>query len=123
MLIRRVNGRFDETVALQVDDRLDLGTKTFMRDEEWASSAFLSKPRSFLKNKELVFNGLIIIMDKTSTIFATQTDKITKITHPSSQLDFPNMPALDTYIYVWTRPDVFAVVQLFARGMDPAAPT
>lgn len=58
MLIKHdEKGELDSIFILKVDDRLGIGTKGFLREEEYAVQLFAAKPRITFAENPLNFNG------------------------------------------------------------------
>lgn len=88
MLVRKDAHRITGLVIPQLDDSFAFGSGDFLRDEETASKAFLVKPRKFLSNKPIKFNGLTIPKDRHGTINKVQETKIDKFSDPTSSAEF-----------------------------------
>lgn len=87
LVFKREGGKLEGAVALQVDESLGLGDKTFLYDEEKSWAKFLTKPRKMLESGDINVNG-INIHQADGFIRMTQIDKIDKLTPTTTQKEF-----------------------------------
>lgn len=107
-------------VISQVDDSLALGSNAFMEDEERESRKFKTNPRTFLGTQATTFKGIRITLERV-TFHVEKTDKIEKLKVAETPTQFASQRAATQYVFVNSRPEVCANVQLIAPGKDPLA--
>lgn len=118
LLLGREGKKIFRLIALQVGDSLSVADDTFMRREEEAATTFRTKPRTFLGDKRMTFNGVQICLNENGGIKMQQKDKCFDLTLPREDKDCPRKCAITQYIGVNCRPEICEPVQLIPQGRE-----
>lgn len=88
LLVKRNGEDLEGMIALKVINFLVFVTMPFMRDERDASARFKSKGRNFVRQRDLVFNGMTLRGGEDAEIVATYENIIMGLSRPTDQQSF-----------------------------------
>lgn len=121
VLIKRNNDQHSGIIILEVDDSMDLGTKTFLRQEEEASHRCKSRPHKKLTTTPTVCNVSHIWRSPDGSVHMYQSGKIPLLHFPTTEQEFNSQREKAQYRAMNARPDITESVHLIAPGNYPVS--
>lgn len=82
MLMKHTDGCMTGGTLLQVDDSLNIGPDTFMKDDDNAVQRFRTKLRKLVSDNITLFNGFELTMELDGTVKTTQNSDIDSLKEP-----------------------------------------